>query len=265
MKGIFVLVGGVILSGLAFADEVKPVAAEKPALSEAERAERRYRNTGGIVCKNSENPGMFAFVNAGTDVGFSVYSNVVQELEWIFRIRLVHMSAKERVSPSNVRDALKATKANAALFITDDPGNAEAILIAPESRWGILNLAALRLDAPAREVYEKRIRREVWRAFAMTAGSPHTEMEHCLLNPIFSARQLDDFDGNTIGPEPYLRIGKTLEKMGIRQYYRSTYKSACRQGWAPPPTNDVQKAIWDKVQAEKAAKAAAKKAAKGAK
>ena len=26
-------------------------------------------------------------------------------------------------------------------------------------------------------------------------------------------------------------------------------ESACREGWASAPTNDVQKAIWDKVRA----------------
>ena len=30
---------------------------------------------------------------------------------------------------------------------------------------------------------------------------------------------------------------------------RSVYRKACEEGWAPAPTNDVQKAIWDKVHA----------------
>ena len=28
-----------------------------------------------------------------------------------------------------------------------------------------------------------------------------------------------------------------------------TYKEACEEGWAPAPTNEIQKAIWDKVRA----------------
>ena len=28
-----------------------------------------------------------------------------------------------------------------------------------------------------------------------------------------------------------------------------THKKACQEGWAPAPTNDVQKAIWEKVHA----------------
>ena len=30
---------------------------------------------------------------------------------------------------------------------------------------------------------------------------------------------------------------------------RTVYRKACEEGWAPQPTNDVQKAIWDKVHA----------------
>ena len=30
-----------------------------------------------------------------------------------------------------------------------------------------------------------------------------------------------------------------------------TYRQACIEGWAPAPTNDVQKAIWEKVHSEK--------------
>ena len=29
----------------------------------------------------------------------------------------------------------------------------------------------------------------------------------------------------------------------------STYKKACQEGWVSAPTNDIQKAIWDKVHA----------------
>ena len=40
---------------------------------------------------------------------------------------------------------------------------------------------------------------------------------------------------------------------GIKPLHRAPYVAAVEQGWAPPPTNDIQKAIWDRVKAEKAA------------
>ena len=35
-----------------------------------------------------------------------------------------------------------------------------------------------------------------------------------------------------------------MEKLGIIKIRRGSYKRACEQGWAPPPTNDYQRAIW---------------------
>ena len=29
--------------------------------------------------------------------------------------------------------------------------------------------------------------------------------------------------------------------------HRATYREACREGWAPPPTNDLQRAIWEET------------------
>ena len=44
---------------------------------------------------------------------------------------------------------------------------------------------------------------------------------------------------------------KNLRRFGIKPYYRCSYKAAVKQGWAPAPTNEVQKAIWDAVKARK--------------
>ena len=37
----------------------------------------------------------------------------------------------------------------------------------------------------------------------------------------------------------------------MTSYIKATYLRACHLGWAPPPTNDVQRAIWEKIKAEK--------------
>ncbi len=36
---------------------------------------------------------------------------------------------------------------------------------------------------------------------------------------------------------------------GVTQGKHTVYLVACQEGWAPPPTNEYQKAIWDKVHA----------------
>ena len=46
-----------------------------------------------------------------------------------------------------------------------------------------------------------------------------------------------------------------MKKKNIGRTRRASYKVACEEGWAPAPTNDFQKAIWEKVKAEKEAAA----------
>jgi hypothetical protein len=42
-----------------------------------------------------------------------------------------------------------------------------------------------------------------------------------------------------------------LKSLGVTPAEMTTYRKACREGWAPAPTNDIQKAIWEQVKADK--------------
>jgi len=55
-----------------------------------------------------------------------------------------------------------------------------------------------------------------------------------------------------VSPEPYMKIRKTAQKMEIANSILVPYRKACEEGWAPMPTNAIQKAIWDEVKAKKA-------------
>ena len=37
------------------------------------------------------------------------------------------------------------------------------------------------------------------------------------------------------------------EKAGVTKSKMTTYLKACQEGWAPAPTNDYQKAIWEET------------------
>ena len=45
------------------------------------------------------------------------------------------------------------------------------------------------------------------------------------------------------------RMSGYLEKGGIRPEQKVFYRKAVEEGWAPAPTNEFQRAIWDKVHA----------------
>ena len=250
MKKTIILSFLIAASATAFAaDDIlsKPI----ESLTEAERAERHriklYQRTGGFIFRREANPGMFAFVNAQKKVPGDVFSDDAKEMCRICKIDYVFTNRNAGVTMANAMEALKETKANAALFIVDDPAIPATVLLAPEQRWGIVNVAALGKDSPAKDAFERRVRLEVWRGFSMVAGSHATETPHCVLAPVASLSDLDNLDGNTFSPEPLARMEKNLRRFGIKPYYRCSYKTACKQGWAPPPTNDVQRAIFEAV------------------
>ena len=43
----------------------------------------------------------------------------------------------------------------------------------------------------------------------------------------------------------YVRFAPYAKGYGITPAIESTYRKACKEGWAPQPTNEYQQAIWD--------------------
>ena len=61
-------------------------------------------------------------------------------------------------------------------------------------------------------------------------------------------RSLADLDAESIRvpcPESMMKVWNAGEMLGLNRPEIMTYKAACKAGWAPAPTNDVQRAIFD--------------------
>lgn len=44
-----------------------------------------------------------------------------------------------------------------------------------------------------------------------------------------------------------IRMNQHTEKFGIPPAIMKPYKIACQEGWAPQPTNDIQRTIWNQA------------------
>ncbi len=65
---------------------------------------------------------------------------------------------------------------------------------------------------------------------------------------------LEALDANRLmlpSPDPVMRMVNGAMARGIDTVRTDTYRRACQEGWAPAPTNDVQRAIWEQVRADK--------------
>ena len=62
-------------------------------------------------------------------------------------------------------------------------------------------------------------------------------------------------NGDKFGPQVMGTAMSQAKAMGIGLVRRTTYKKACEEGWAPPPADEFQKAVAERVAAKKAAAA----------
>lgn len=154
-------------------------------------------------------------------------------------------------------DVVRGTRAEAmadgqcglAICLTDKPGE-ELLLVSPEGGWAEVNVAALAKDNPSPEVLAKRTKRELWRALAYGMGVGN-ETIPSILTHVASLQDLDKIEYDEPTPDAYNQIIYWAAKRKMARVRRTTYRQACREGWAPAPTNDVQKAVWEQIKADK--------------
>ncbi len=142
----------------------------------------------------------------------------------------------------------------AIIICADD--NMPTLLAAPENRWAIINIRSLLVDGNLDgEVAKHRFTKELWRAFGYACGADNSIFPGCVLKPINNVSDLDAMKAKTLGPQTINVLLQNFAKHGIYQDRFFPYALAVRQGWAPAPTNEFQKAIWEKVKAAKEAAA----------
>lgn len=223
---VTVLISVLAVSAFADAASVDP----KVAAARARKRERFIRNTGGYIYKREPDAGRFTFVNAQKRVSAAGFAEVQSDLMHFFSIDV------------DFRDGTFDGKGDMGfIYIIDDPAR-PGLVVVPEEGWATVNVAKY-----GDKNLAERVNKELWRAFSFVCGAADTGTAHCLLRPIFKPEDLDSDDAKTISPVPLMNMEAHIKAMGIKKFLRTTYKQACISGWAPAPTNEIQKVIWDKV------------------
>ena len=204
---------------------------------------------GGEISLWPKDPGLFLFVNAQKRVSADALEAPVGALAGEFYIDM-RMKQVEPVAQFDIRKAaaeLAAFGAKGGIWIVDDP-LLPVSLAATESGWGVLNVFPLLADAPGAEKLGKRLLKFASRLFADIHGaSDPVMMPGCVTKQAVGLEGVDALNCSTFSPEATSKVSSFLAKMGYKQKKQGTYLDACEEGWAPAPTNAVQKAIWDKV------------------
>ena len=107
-------------------------------------------------------------------------------------------------------------------------------------------------------LFAERVRNEFLRCVAYTFGVGNAS-GNCVMKPATGVADLDANLMRNYGPETLVAIMKNAQGRGMAMARTVPYRKAVEEGWAPAPTNDYQRAIWDEIHS--ATNAAATKAA----
>ena len=201
-----------------------------------------YRHTGGRIVRPGTLVGRVVCVNCRGAVAKDVLSESATAFAAIAKIR-VDVEDGEFAWPS------PAVAGDASLFVVDDAA-LPPLVSAPESRWAMVNVSPLRNGRGVEPAYfAARVRKELTRGFALLAGAQNSSFQNSLVGCVTNSVQLDTFADSRLPVDVVKRFAQYVRGYGIKPAEEVTYLQAIKEGWAPAPTNDVQKAIWEKVHA----------------
>ena len=243
MKKILVTCVSVLLAAGALAENT---AEQKAAYNIV--SSRRLERFGGALIKPGSQQGSVAFVNAQSIVPHEAFTNLTVSLAAQSRLNIRLEKEPEQISLKNVAAKMKSLGADIVVFITSDETSDLMLLNAPEAGWAIVNAAAVVKGAKNKAFKEARVRKQVIRGFYSVAGAMNSQFPGSIMGCVQRPEDLDKLVED-LPMDVYGRALNNLREMGVKPVMVYTYQRACEEGWAPPPKNEIQKAIWKKVHA----------------
>lgn len=233
---------------VAFADS--PLT-PSPAPRTGGRNPKHVAAAGGMVVQESSG-NAFAYVDCRkTRSDLTPLCDKVSEMAMIKVIQVAGEAAGASDPVSYGQGLLKdATKYGAVVVIFEGKEDQPVLMALPENRIATVNVTPLRKGADE-EKFAVRLKKELWRAFAFAAGGACSSTKYCVMQPVLDPSDLDGIECSMASPYVTGSVFNAAPKYGFSRIKRMTYRTACREGWAPAPTNDVQKAIWEKIHSEK--------------
>lgn len=240
-----------ILSGLVLAQDALP----QPATAQAAAVRRRGRPrgtapSGGLVHKPIVGK-VVHVVNAQSVLSVEEIAKLVQEMRLTLALPFELVAGDPARKPLEAAAAASSAENVGAAVVLAETDGLPSLLVAPEMAWSVVNMKALRADNPPDVRLRNRAAKEVWRAAALALGASTSAYKPCVLEPVNSMADLDATLAMRPCPEPCNKIVDVSRRLGIGQIRFASYRQACREGWAPQPTNDVQRAIWSQVNSDK--------------
>lgn len=207
---------------------------------------------GGMIQQPGSGTGATGFVNIHESASQADIDTVIKTISTQLKHQQKSLSLKElKDLPS--RKIVEGLGLNAAVFVVSDE-HLPVMLTAPEDRWALVNVHQLKTglkdDVLGKRLLSVRVRGELQRAFAYVCGGGSSQYDGNLMN-ITEVNQLDQINPDMTIADTTARCRKYLESIKVTPKIMRHYSRAVKEGWAPAPTNDAQRAVWERVKAEK--------------
>lgn len=230
MNKLMICFGVAVLATVLFA-----ATDNKTPPSEAELAARKemfLKKTGGII--EMPGTGKLSVVNAQTKFDQAAIDSGVAEFK-----RALHVNIETKTGSWKFGDGVPEGGAT-VVYVVDDK-TMPMSLVTLEDCWGIVNVDKIS-DA-------KRFSKEFVRVMIATIGAGTSQYKVSPMQPVQKETDLDSVLDSALTVDAVMGMKIRLEKLGVTQSKVTAYRKACMDGWAPAPTNDIQKAVWDEVHA----------------
>ena len=206
----------------------------------------RVMQKGGFVVYPNSQKGSVAIIDIQDSISIEEsFNEVFQSVKRQIPVKIEYI----KKSAAEYTTLKSQSKANFAVILTSEEKLPPSMIV-PEEGYAVVNLEKYKkgLSLPKdNAAYKKRCAKATLKAFMLLCGGcasrypghVGTALSVCDLDLSHDKIPIDIQDG----------IKKYLSSAGVTPLRRTIYKKAVEEGWAPAPTNDIQKAIWDKIHA----------------
>ncbi len=215
------------------------------------RAERRQA---GFATRKTEG-GAIVFIDTrgGTESDFGEVARKIQDSCGLVVMCKPGVDGKATSAMKQALDAVASTNVAVAISIAAEGADRPALTVCPEDGVAVINLDRLGENLPvenAKGVFHDRVTTEMWRAVAFVLGGYASGMP-CAFSVVRRPQDMDNLLIHVVSPPILAKIVEGAAIFDVARIETEPYEIAVRKGWAPAPTNDAQRAIWNRVKAGK--------------
>lgn len=229
--------------GTTFAADGSKLAAKRKAREEL------IAKLGGVLARKDKEPGIL-FLNCQKTVPTACFEQTLLTIRHEFRVSCFLREGEFKDFEALISMA-NDSKHNACVIAIVDNAKFPQLLCAPDNRVAVVNVRPLMADKPVPEKLAQRSWLMAYRGFGVVMGGAWSSQRVGLMRPAETLAELDAISGRASAPDAHFPIDAFCRARKVATGGITSYRDACVEGWAPAPTNDVQKAIWDGVKSGK--------------